>query len=43
LKLVEDNYSLSTPEVQLIMNIKIGRRQLQFVKPEVHLQLNLIA
>jgi hypothetical protein len=42
-KLIEDNCSLSSPEVQLTIKLENVRRQLQSVKPEVQLQLNLTA
>jgi hypothetical protein len=41
--LVEDNWSLRSPELQLTIELENGRRQLQSVKPEVQLQLNLTA
>jgi hypothetical protein len=38
--MVEDSYSLISPEVQLTIELEIGRRQPQSVKPEVQLQMN---
>jgi hypothetical protein len=39
----EDSYSLRCPEVQLTIELEIGKRQLHSVKHEVQLQLNLTA
>jgi hypothetical protein len=39
----EDKWSLISPEVQLQLNLEVGRSQLQSVKPEVQRQLNLTA
>jgi hypothetical protein len=37
--MVEDNFSLRSPELQLTIELEIGRRrQLQSVKPEVQLK-----
>jgi hypothetical protein len=41
--MVKDNLSPRSPEVQLTIELEIGRRQLQSVKPDVQLQLNLTA
>jgi hypothetical protein len=40
-KMVENNCILRTPEVQLTIELENSRRQLQSVKSEVQLQLNL--
>jgi hypothetical protein len=37
----KENWSLSASEVQLAIELEIGRRQLQSVKHEVQMQLNL--
>jgi hypothetical protein len=39
----EDNWRLRSPGEQLTIELEIGRRQLQSVKPEVQLQFKLTA